>query len=190
MRTLTTFLTAICLLSIIVVVAVACGDDDSTGASKTVDNAQTAVVTRVQGAATAVVTNAQGAASAISGSVTAASGDQHEVNVTEKDFAIGLDNSSVSSGKVEFKIKNQGPSTHQIVVFKTDLAADKLPLNTAGTEVNETASGLTSVGKQGDIASGDSKTLEIDNLAPGKYVLICNVAGHYQLGMHTSLTVK
>jgi len=27
------------------------------------------------------------------------------------------------------------------------------------------------------------------DLAPGKYVLICNVAGHYQLGMHISFTV-
>jgi uncharacterized cupredoxin-like copper-binding protein len=33
-------------------------------------------------------------------------------------------------------------------------------------------------------------SLDIDSLAPGHYVLICNIAGHYQLGMHTSLTVK
>ena len=28
------------------------------------------------------------------------------------------------------------------------------------------------------------------DLAPGKYVLICNVAGHYQLGMRAGLELK
>jgi uncharacterized cupredoxin-like copper-binding protein len=39
------------------------------------------------------------------------------------------------------------------------------------------------------IAAGKSAAVTLD-LTPGKYVFICNVAGHYQLGMHTAFTVE
>ena len=48
-------------------------------------------------------------------------------NATEKDFASSLDQTSVASGDVTFHITNEGSSTHEFVVFKTDLAPDKLP---------------------------------------------------------------
>ena len=204
MRFFTAFITGIALLSMIAVVAVACGDDDtSSSANKTVQNAQTvaatsvqgiasAVVTNVQGAATAVVTHAQGAASAVSGSVTAIASKVNgsSVAVTEKDFSISLDNSTANSGAVDFNIKNEGPTSHEFVVIKTDTAEDKLPMNSTGTSVDTSASGLQQVDQKQNISSGSSTTLTISNLAPGKYVLICNLPGHYQLGMHTSLTVK
>jgi uncharacterized cupredoxin-like copper-binding protein len=198
MRFLTAFITGIVLLSMIAVVAVACGDDDtsSSGAKQTVQNAQTvaatsvqgiasAVVTNVQGAATAVVTRAQGAASAVASKVNGAT-----VGVTEKDFSINLDNSTASSGPVVFNIKNEGPTTHEFVVIKTDTAEDKLPMNSSGSAVDTSAAGLQQVDQKQDISSGSTATLTISNLEPGKYVLICNLPGHYQLGMHTSLTVK
>lgn len=193
----TAFTTGIVLLSMIVVMAVACGDDDSNGSTqKTIDHAQTVVVTSVQGVATAVVTNvqgvatavvtrAQGVASAIAGSVRGAS-----VGATEKDFSISLDDSSANSGTVLFNIKNEGPTTHEFVVIKTDTPEDKLPLNSTGASVDTSAAGLQQIDQQQNIASGTNATLTISGLTPGKYVLICNLPAHYQLGMHAALTVK
>jgi uncharacterized cupredoxin-like copper-binding protein len=109
------------------------------------------------------------------------------VNATEKDFAISLDETQVSSGDVTFDVANQGPSTHEFVVFRTDLAQDQLPTGSDGT-VNEDAKGLTHVDEVEDIASGSAGTLDV-TLQPGHYVFICNLPGHYAAGMHAEVTV-
>jgi uncharacterized cupredoxin-like copper-binding protein len=107
--------------------------------------------------------------------------------VTERDYAITLSQSSGSAGPVTFTIKNDGPSTHELVVLKTDLPADKLPVEKS--EVSETADGVTKIDEKEDIKSGDTATLSVD-LKPGKYVLICNVTSHYDMGMHAAFTVS
>ena len=62
----------------------------------------------------------------------------------------------------------------------------------SGTEyVDVYAAKAKEDGKVGEIPSipaGKSAAVTID-LTAGKYVFICNVAGHYQLGMHTGFTV-
>ena len=44
-------------------------------------------------------------------------------------------------------------------------------------------------GRMQNIAPNRVSTLEV-NLAAGSYVIICNVAGHYQLGMRAALKVE
>ena len=121
---------------------------------------------------------------------TSCSGDKGKVGVTEKDFAIALDESSVAAGSVTFEVKNDGPSTHEFVVFQTDLAPDALPTKDEnGVQiVDEEGEGITAVDEIEDIENGTTHTLKVD-LAAGKYVLICNLPAHYQSGMHTALTV-
>src|SRR3954462_15557136 len=109
------------------------------------------------------------------------------VNATEKDFAIGLDKSSTTSGGVTFAITNQGPSTHEFVVFKTDLPADKLPVKNGA--VNEDSKQLDHIDEQEDIAPGSTSNLSV-TLDPGSYVVICNLPGHYLQGMYAPLTVS
>ena len=113
------------------------------------------------------------------------------VQATEKDFAITLGDSSAPSGDVTFNIRNDGPSTHEFVVFKTDLAEDALPTKkeNGAVIVDEEGQGVTHIDEVEDIASGDSQDLTV-KLDPGKYVLICNLPTHYQLGMHATFTVK
>jgi uncharacterized cupredoxin-like copper-binding protein len=123
--------------------------------------------------------------SSTQGSSTSSSGG---VGATEKDFAITLDSSSANAGSVTFNIENQGPSTHEFVVFKTKLAQDQLPTGNDGT-VDEEAKGLDHVDEVEDIAAGSSQTLTT-NLDPGSYVVICNLPGHYAQGMHAELTVS
>jgi uncharacterized cupredoxin-like copper-binding protein len=109
------------------------------------------------------------------------------VAATEADFTITLDPTNASAGDVNFAITNQGPSTHEFVVFKTDLAPDDLPTSDDGT-VDETGTGVEHIDEVEDIAAASDATLDV-NLDAGNYVVICNLPGHYQQGMHAALTV-
>ncbi len=111
------------------------------------------------------------------------------VNATERDGTIDLDRASSASGNVEFAIKNAGELTHEFVVLKTDLAEDALPLAADKGAVDQSGDGVDVVGEKSSIAPGADATLAFDDLANGNYVIICNVPGHYGLGMHASFVV-
>jgi len=89
---------------------------------------------------------------------------------------------TVKAGKVTFDAKNVGQVPHELVVIKTDKPAGDLG---TGSEVSEKGS----VGEIGDLTPGKSGSKTLD-LKPGKYVLICNLPGHYMQGMHTAFTVN
>lgn len=127
------------------------------------------------------------AGSAESSPMSSASAGQ-SIDATESDFKIDVSAASAQAGDVTFHVKNTAEQVHEFVIVKTDLAADKLPTNEDGTEVNEDADGLTVVDEIEDIEAGGSGDLDV-NLEAGHYVLICNVPTHYQLGMHTEFTV-
>jgi uncharacterized cupredoxin-like copper-binding protein len=100
------------------------------------------------------------------------------------DYKITVNVPSVKAGSIKIGVRNLGTMEHSFEVIKTDLAPDQLPTDAASAKAKED-------GKVGGIASipaGKSASVTID-LAPGKYVFICNVAGHYQLGMRTGFTV-
>ena len=109
------------------------------------------------------------------------------VGVTEKDFAIALDSDSTSAGSISFNVDNEGPSTHEFVVFATDLEPDALPVGSDGN-VDEEGEGVTHIDEIEDIGSGCQASLTVD-LDAGNYVLICNLPGHYKAGMNTAFTV-
>jgi uncharacterized cupredoxin-like copper-binding protein len=113
------------------------------------------------------------------------------VKATESDFKIVLDKTSASSGDVTFNVNNDGPSTHEFVVFKTDLPEASLPTKkeNGAVIVDEEGQGVTHIDEVEDVAKGASEDLTV-NLKPGKYVVLCNLPTHYQLGMHASFTVK
>jgi uncharacterized cupredoxin-like copper-binding protein len=107
------------------------------------------------------------------------------VIVDLKEYAIALSVPSVKAGLVKFGIRNNGTMVHDFDLIKTDLAFDKLPID--GGSAKAKADGL--VKQMINIAANRSTTLSAD-LAAGNYVIICNVAGHYQLGMRVSLKVE
>jgi uncharacterized cupredoxin-like copper-binding protein len=113
-----------------------------------------------------------------------AGGSGDSLNASVKDFAIALDQSSVTSGEVTFDIANEGPSTHEFVVVQSDLAPDALPVS--DNEVQE--DDLNSIGEQEDIAPSTTTTLSL-HLDPGSYVVFCNLTSHYEQGMYAGLTV-
>ena len=103
---------------------------------------------------------------------------------TEKDFGIALEEASTPAGSTTFDITNDGPSTHEFAVIKTDLAEGALPVD--GSTVTE--GNLDLVDEAENVAPGGGTSLTVD-LEPGSYVVICNVEGHYGAGMHAALTV-
>jgi uncharacterized cupredoxin-like copper-binding protein len=115
-------------------------------------------------------------------------GDNGGVAVTLRDFEITLAQDTLPAGTVSFDIRNEGPSVHEFVVFRTDLAADALPTNDAG-EVDEEGEGVELVDEVEDIAVDATATLDVD-LDPGSYVAVCNLPGHYAQGMATGFTVE
>jgi uncharacterized cupredoxin-like copper-binding protein len=120
----------------------------------------------------------------------AASGtDGASVSTKLSEFKIELGATTAAGGPVTFALTNAGTTVHEFVVFKTDLAPDKLPLAADGTEVDEEGAGLTLVDEVEDIAVGATASLPVD-LATGHYVLICNLPAHYTSGMHAEFTTN
>src|SRR5437879_13713619 len=100
------------------------------------------------------------------------------------DYKISVNVPSVKAGAIKIGVRNLGAMEHSFQVLKTDIPPDKLPVDGASAKAKED-------GKVGEIASipaGKSSAVTLD-LAPGKYVFICNIASHYQLGMHAGFTV-
>ena len=103
---------------------------------------------------------------------------------TLRDFNIALESMPATAGSTTFDIANDGPSTHEFVVLRTDVAADTLPVD--GGVINE--DNIDLVDEVEDIAPGTLSYLTVD-LTPGRYVLVCNIAGHYSAGMRVGFTV-
>lgn len=127
-------------------------------------------------------TTAAGGATATSGS-----GMSGSVEVTLADFTVKADPAMAAAGEVTFTAKNDGSMEHELVIIKTDTAEGDLPMDGTGSEVDEAAAGEV-IGKIAEVEAGKSKDGTF-TLTAGKYVLICNVAGHYKAGMHTAFEV-
>ena len=125
-----------------------------------------------------------GCSSSSSSSSSAGGSEAGDISASEKDFSIGLSAASAPEGSVTFNISNEGPSTHEFVIIKTDDAPDALPVK--DNEVQE--DGLNVVDEQEDIAPSTTGVLQT-NLEAGSYVIICNLPAHYESGMHTAFTV-
>lgn len=92
----------------------------------------------------------------------------------------------VKAGEIRFDIENDGANVHEFVVLKSD--ADPASFPVVDGTIDEEAAG-TSPGEVEDIQPGKSD-IGTMRLSPGKYVLICNLPGHYQQGMHTEFIVE
>jgi uncharacterized cupredoxin-like copper-binding protein len=105
--------------------------------------------------------------------------------------------SSAPAGDVTFSVKNTGTIEHEMLVLKTDTPFDKIPITDSGDPPVPVTSGADkideadSVGETGDpnLQPGDTRTFTITGLTPGHYVLVCNIAKHYGLGMRAPFTV-
>ncbi|MCW2924364.1 MAG: heme/copper-type cytochrome/quinol oxidase, subunit 1 [Thermoleophilia bacterium] len=91
---------------------------------------------------------------------------------------------SVAAGTVTFSVRNKGSMPHELVVLKTDLDPGKLPEGDGGK-----AKEVGRVAHVPQMTPGSATQYVTLDLKPGKYVLLCNVPGHYGLGQYAAFTV-
>lgn len=104
------------------------------------------------------------------------------VRVRLTEFKVAPSTRRGPAGKITFVVRNAGTLDHDFVVLRTNVAPGALPM--AGARAKE-------VGRKGRIpvfGPGKTRRLTLD-LKPGKYVLICNVPGHYKAGMFIGFRV-
>jgi uncharacterized cupredoxin-like copper-binding protein len=103
-------------------------------------------------------------------------------------MGIKIDPGEVKAGKVTFRVKNTSKDTiHEMIVLYLAEPGKPLPYVQAENRVDEEKAGDR--GEVSELDPGKSGKLTIE-LKPGKYLLICNVPGHFAAGMWSELTVK
>lgn len=102
------------------------------------------------------------------------------------EYKLSPDVASARAGAVRLKGKNVGVTEHEVVVAASDLKPGNLPTS-AGGDVDEDS--LDVVGEVSETRPGKTGATTLD-LKPGRYVMFCNVPGHYAAGMYGRLTVK
>jgi uncharacterized cupredoxin-like copper-binding protein len=110
------------------------------------------------------------------------------VGVSIHDFQISAGATRVEAGRVTFVVANNGPSTHEFNVDRTPLAADALPLDSTGLQVDQSSPQLQRQGSVEALGLGATRRLTL-TLRPGHYVFYCDLPGHYLSGMRVSLDV-
>jgi uncharacterized cupredoxin-like copper-binding protein len=100
------------------------------------------------------------------------------VDVQLGDFWVAPTVGSVRAGKVTFIAKNVGKAPHELMIERAPIK-----MTGSGTPVESAAQGMIS-----DMDPGRSGRMTL-KLAPGTYVLFCNIPGHYAAGQHIAFTV-
>jgi uncharacterized cupredoxin-like copper-binding protein len=109
----------------------------------------------------------------------------HPLQVEEGDFQVQAP-SKLQAGTYTFQVHNHGPTFHELIIAPTTTGS--LPLRKDGLTVDEEAFERDEPGALEPAASGAVRDLTV-TLKPGRYVLFCNMEGHYMAGMHAELDV-
>jgi uncharacterized cupredoxin-like copper-binding protein len=108
-----------------------------------------------------------------------------EIHVKERDFKISAP-SVIPAGTVDLGVYNEGPVAHELIVVRGTTAS--LPQRADGLAVDEDAIEQRTAGTLEPQQAGEHE-LQV-SLTPGRYVMFCNMSGHYAGGMHTEVTVR
>lgn len=100
-----------------------------------------------------------------------------------KEFSLVPTPTSVAAGATTFVVANRGTVLHEMVVVPAPGGPASLK------KPDGTASEAGSPGEAADVAPGSTKTFTV-TLPAGKYVLLCNLPGHYAGGMYATFVVK
>ena len=119
------------------------------------------------------------------------------VGVRLFEYSVLADPSSGPAGDVTFSAENEGPAeNHELVIVRTDLAANALPTKDDGS-VDEAGADIEVIGEIEEFAPGGTES-QTFTLAAGSYVLICNIVHeegeetivHYDRGMRRAFEVS
>lgn len=86
------------------------------------------------------------------------------VTVSEKEWSITFSTTALKAGPLKLTVKNDGSIEHNFIIKEANVEVDS-------------------------IQPGQSKEVTV-NLKPGTYTIMCNIAGHAEAGMQTSIKVQ
>ena len=111
------------------------------------------------------------------------------MTVTMNDYSFILETDAVPAGDITFDVVNTGDEIHEMILFKSDMDVTTLPKSAANPgEVDEDQVGEY-IGGFEDVQSGTAANGTLV-LAPGRYIVLCNLNKHYDNGMVSTLTVN
>ena len=136
----------------------------------------------------------------VAGIATASGGpsDDGSVLVTMDEYTLDADRATVPAGVVRFETRNEGAIDHELLVVRTDVAPDDIPLGLEGPAVGLVGDvvlgrahrhGTGSAAVSRHVRPGGERAESV-RLTPGEYVLLCSLPGHYQAGQRAALTVR
>jgi uncharacterized cupredoxin-like copper-binding protein len=165
------FLALLAIAAIAAIPIAGCGDDDST-----TDTTEATEAQEETESGTAAAGGEGGGAT---------------LEIKMGDYFFDPKNATAQPGATTIEAPNEGKLEHELVVFKTDLNAADLPTDSDGNVDEEQIEqgGGEEEGEIEDVEPGESKSDEFD-LPPGKYVMFCNLPGHYERGMYGTITVE
>jgi uncharacterized cupredoxin-like copper-binding protein len=114
-----------------------------------------------------------------------------DVAVKLSEYKVALPSTTLTAGAKTLHITNDGAMQHELLVFHPSASIDpnNLPTDSNGA-INEDAPGINKISDGDNIDPTGTQTRTVDLTQPGTYVFVCNLPGHYKLGMHTIVTVS
>ena len=102
-------------------------------------------------------------------------------------IAVSMD--TVKAGEITFEVLNSSKETiHEMIITRLRDLTMLFPYNSSKSERDEDKM-PDILGEVSELDPGKTAALRLD-LKPGKYLLFCNVPGHFTSGMWTVFTVQ
>lgn len=109
-------------------------------------------------------------------------------DMSKAPMGITVDSNDIKAGEVTFVAVNDSKEfVHEMLIVPLRSVYSPLPYNATDERVDEDATG--SLGEVSELDPGATGALRI-TVKPGTYMLLCNVPGHYAMGMWTTIVVK
>ena len=109
-------------------------------------------------------------------------------DMTKAPMGVAANPKEATPGTVRFDVTNLASGlVHEVQVARITGETQVLTYDQSRNKVD--TEGLEVLGSVAEIMPNKSASLILD-LAPGKYLLFCNVAGHYMAGMWATVEVK
>ena len=172
-----TLVLSVAALALSIAAFVVALSNDSSGKSGSVMPAAAARTGMMSGGASQGMMSGSDARGRFS-AATIAQAARGKVYVQLGDYWVAPSVASVRAGKVSFYATNVGKVPHELMVERMPIKFDS-PMH----PTEDAALGMVE-----DMDTGETGRMTVD-LSPGRYMLFCNVTGHYAAGQHTVVRV-
>jgi uncharacterized cupredoxin-like copper-binding protein len=110
-----------------------------------------------------------------------------DLPVVLREYQVEVPATTISPGLKTLRISNFGTMPHELLVFRSDLDPSAYPM--LDGNINEEDPSITKVSDGDNLAPGTVQTRPTDLTTPGKYLFVCNLPGHFRMGMYAVVTV-